>query len=87
MSGDRMQDECKGSVLLQVRISPNLKRLIAHIARVRGTSLNDVVREFILRSLAELSYLSSEEKKALGIKPEDMESSNRELQNTRIHFG
>jgi hypothetical protein len=65
MSAGRMQNE--GKVLLQIRIPPNLKRLLVDIARLRGTSLNDVVREFIMRSLAELSYLSSEERKALGV--------------------
>jgi NADPH-dependent ferric siderophore reductase len=70
MSVKNMQNEYEGRVLLQVRISPSLKKLIAHVAKVRGISQNDVVREFILKALAELSYLTEEERKALGVYPQ-----------------
>lgn len=69
MHTESMQSGYENKVLLQVRISPSLKKLIAYVAKLKGISQNDVVREFIMRSLAELSYLSEDEKKALGIVP------------------
>jgi predicted DNA-binding protein len=65
MNTENIQSESK--TLLQVRIPTKLKNRLIYIAKIRGLSQADLVREFILKALAELSYLTEEEKKALGI--------------------
>lgn len=41
--------------------------LIRKVSRARGEDVSDFVRRAVLRELASLNFLSSEEKKALGL--------------------
>lgn len=52
---------------LGVRTKENDVRLIKEICNARGENLSSFVRRAIKMELARLSYLSNEEKKALGI--------------------
>jgi metal-responsive CopG/Arc/MetJ family transcriptional regulator len=56
-----------GETHLVVRVQEELYELLKAIARDRGQQLSSYVREVIKTELARLSYLSLEEKKALGI--------------------
>jgi len=42
--------------------------LIKQVSKARGEDLSDFVRRSILKELASLSFLSEDQKKALGIK-------------------
>jgi len=42
--------------------------ILRKVAEARGISLSDLIREAVRSKLAELCYLSEEEKKALGVK-------------------
>jgi hypothetical protein len=44
------------------------KGLLERVCRDRGEDISDFVRRAIKKELAKLSYLSLEEKKALGVK-------------------
>jgi hypothetical protein len=50
-----------------VRLEPKVNRLIRSVARARGQDVSNFVRAVIKAELGRLSYLSSDEKKALGI--------------------
>jgi len=50
-----------------VRVEPELKELAVRIAVARGEDLSDFVRRAIKMEMARLSFLSDEEKKALGL--------------------
>ncbi|MBS7631649.1 hypothetical protein KEJ47_08825 [Candidatus Bathyarchaeota archaeon] len=50
-----------------VRVDPADKELAVKVATARGEDLSDLVRRAIKIELARLSFLSPEEKKALGI--------------------
>ncbi|MEM3616460.1 MAG: hypothetical protein QXJ31_00915 [Candidatus Bathyarchaeia archaeon] len=50
-----------------VRLDPRDKALAHKVAKFRGEDLSDLVRRAIKMELARLSFLSDEEKKALGI--------------------
>ncbi|MEM0079928.1 MAG: hypothetical protein QW118_06890 [Nitrososphaerota archaeon] len=52
---------------LEVWIPKDLKDLAVKVARARGETLGAMVRRALKRELALLSYLSEEEKKALGV--------------------
>jgi uncharacterized protein (DUF1778 family) len=52
--------------ILSVRVSREKKTLLERICRIRGEDMSDFVRRSILKELANLSYLSDEERKALG---------------------
>lgn len=47
------------------------KTLLEKVCKARGEDISDFVRRSILKELASLSFLSSDEKKALGIKNEE----------------
>jgi len=49
-----------------VRFEPHLKELAKKVARARGEDLSDLVRRAVKMELARLSFLTDEEKKALG---------------------
>ena len=51
-----------------VRITDELADLIRKVSEARGEDVSDFVRRAILRELASLSFLDSEQKKALGVK-------------------
>ncbi len=54
-----------------VRLPQEDKPLLEKVCKARGEDVSDFVRRSIRKELASLSYLSSEEKKALGIKTEE----------------
>jgi hypothetical protein len=47
------------------------KELLNRVCEKRGETLSDFVRGTVLRELARLSFLSPEEKKALGVRGND----------------
>ena len=51
-----------------VRITENLYSKLVTTSEARGEDVSHFVRRAILKELASLSFLSSEQKKALGIK-------------------
>jgi len=53
-----------------IRMSPNEIALLKKVSRARGEDISDFVGRAIKSELARLSYLSPEEKKALGIRSE-----------------
>lgn len=53
-----------------VRIPQEDKTLLEKVCKARGEDVSDFVRRSIRKELASLSFLSAEEKKALGIKTE-----------------
>lgn len=50
-----------------VRVTNKLYELIAKVCENRGEDVSDFIRRSILKELAELSFLPTEQKKALGI--------------------
>lgn len=60
-----------------VRIEPSLKGLINRVAQARGECISNFVRRAIKSELARLSYLTPDEKKALGIETEYKETFDR----------
>lgn len=50
-----------------VRFEPSIKELARKVAKARGEDLSDLVRRAVKMELARLSFLSEEEKKALGV--------------------
>lgn len=55
-----------------VRLEPDIKELARRVAEARGEDLSDLVRRAVKRELALLSYLSEDEKKALGLLEREM---------------
>lgn len=53
--------------ILFARTEESILQLVKKICRARGETLSDFVRRAVRRELARMSYLSDEEKKALGI--------------------
>jgi len=49
------------------RVETQLKRQLKEIARRRGIQLSDLLRQLILKSLADSGYLDNETKKALEV--------------------
>lgn len=56
-----------GSSWLHVRIDPSLKTLLKQIVEAREEAMSSFVRRAVKVELAKLSYLSEEQKKALGV--------------------
>jgi negative regulator of replication initiation len=50
-----------------IRVTEDLYTKLATISHTRGEDVSDFVRRSILKELAQLSFLSATEKKALGI--------------------
>jgi len=50
-----------------VRIDPKIDRLLRKVAKARGQDVSNFLRVVIRTELARLSYLSTAEKKALGV--------------------
>ena len=51
-----------------VRVTEDLESLVRSVAIARGEDMSDFIRRAIKVELARLSFLSPEEKKALGMK-------------------
>lgn len=52
--------------VISVRFDQRINKIIREFADSRGETLSTVIRRLVLRELAEHSYLSDKEKKALG---------------------
>jgi Arc/MetJ-type ribon-helix-helix transcriptional regulator len=50
-----------------VRVTENLYAKIRDVSEARGEDASDFIRRAILKELASLSFLSEEQKKALGL--------------------
>jgi hypothetical protein len=50
-----------------VRFESNIKELVRKVAEARGEDVSDFVRRAVKTELARLSFLSGDEKKALGL--------------------
>ncbi len=53
--------------VLTVRVTDKLHGLVVNVCTNRGEDVSDFVRRAVLKELAELSFLPSEQKKALGV--------------------
>ena len=53
--------------VVSVRFTKRIRELVKQVADARGLDESDVIRELVHRHLASLSYLTDEEKKALGV--------------------
>jgi hypothetical protein len=60
--------------IIGVRVPPEDKALLEKVCKARGEDLSDFVRRSIRKELANLNFLSAEEKKALGMKIETQTS-------------
>ncbi len=56
---------------VSARMHQEHKALLEKVCKARGEDVSDFVRRSILKELASLSFLSAEEKKALGVKSEN----------------
>ena len=50
------------------RMEPSKIELVKQVSKARGETVSSFVRRAVFRELAGLSYISKEEKKALGVK-------------------
>ena len=57
-----------GTVVIGVRVSPKIKRILERLAEARGEQLSDLVRRAIKRELARAGLLDPEEAKLLEIR-------------------
>ena len=53
------------------RVTEELYDVLSRVCRSRGEDVSDFVRRAVLRELARLSFLSAEQKKALGVQEGD----------------
>ncbi|RLI11508.1 hypothetical protein DRO35_04905 [Candidatus Bathyarchaeota archaeon] len=60
-----------------VRMRPEDVKLLRNICRARGEDLSDFVRRAVRKELARLSFLTIEEKKALGIDVDESATNRR----------
>jgi len=56
--------------IIFARVTTEDYQLLKEVSKARGEGLSNFVRRAVRRELALLSYLSAEEKKALGVKVE-----------------
>jgi hypothetical protein len=56
---------------VSARMTEEDKILLEKVCRLRGEDLSDFVRRSVKKELASLSFLSDDEKKALGVKTEN----------------
>jgi len=56
------------NLTIGVRVSKEDRTLLDQICKARGEDLSDFVRRSIRKELASLSFLSHDQKKALGMK-------------------
>ncbi len=57
--------------IVGVRLPEGDKALLEKVCKARGEDLSDFIRRSIRKELASLSYLTDDDKKALGMKPEN----------------
>jgi hypothetical protein len=69
---------------INIRLDPEAKALLEKVARDRGEDVSSFVRRAIKIELARLSFLSPEEKKALGVR---LESSSRRGRKLPVAIG
>jgi predicted DNA-binding protein len=55
------------NVLIAARVEVELKALVEKVSKSRGEGVSTFVRRAIRKELAELSFLSAEDRKALGL--------------------
>jgi hypothetical protein len=53
--------------VVHVRFSKRIRNLVKQVAQARGVDESDVIRHAVHEQLARLSFLTDDEKKALGI--------------------
>jgi len=53
--------------VISVRFTKRIRNLIDKIAKARGSDVSSVIRQAVHQELARLSFLTDEEKKALGL--------------------
>ena len=58
------------NLTIGVRVSKEDRELLDLVCKARGEDLSDFVRRSIRKELASLSFLSKDQKKALGMKSE-----------------
>lgn len=58
-------------------------RLLKKVCKARGEDLSDFVRRAVRTELARLSYLSEDEKKALGLAPTSWRERPQEVLNVQ----
>jgi uncharacterized protein (DUF1778 family) len=58
------------NLTIGVRVSREDRELLDLVCKARGEDLSDFVRRSIRKELASLSFLSEDQKKALGMKSE-----------------
>lgn len=56
-------------VTIGLRLRADDKELVRKVCEARGEDISDFVRRAILKELARLSFLSGDQKKALGFPP------------------
>ena len=61
MSGDGRVE------VVTVRFTKRIRELVRQVAQAKGVDESDVIREAVHRQLASLSFLTDNEKKALGV--------------------
>jgi len=63
--------------LISVKFPEDLKSLVEEVSKKRGECLSTFIRRAVKRELARMSYLSENEKKALGIRKENKKEGER----------
>jgi len=53
--------------VISVRFTKRIRNLIEKVAHARGSDVSSVIRQAVHQELARLSFLTDEEKKALGL--------------------
>jgi len=61
--------------IIFARVDEKFLKLLKKVAKARGEDLSDFVRRSVKLELARLSYLSDEEKKALGFEVRNIEQN------------
>jgi len=70
MRAESMAVQGKNSTLdenVTVRFSKRIRDLVRQVAQARGVDESDVIRQAVHEALARLSFLTTDEKKALGV--------------------
>jgi len=55
------------SITIGFRVDPEFQEILKKVCQARREDMSDFIRRAILKELAELSFLPSEQKKALGV--------------------
>lgn len=63
--------------VITVRVPQEDKVLLEKVCRFRGEDVSGFIRRSFRKELASLSFLSAEEKKALGVKTENQNQAER----------